>query len=63
VIKDSEEVVENADFEYSKHCSDSRTETKIALARILESNEIALAMVPEPTEIKAGKSPLEHILW
>jgi hypothetical protein len=36
--------VENADFEYSKYRSDSRTGIEIALARVLESNEIALAM-------------------
>jgi hypothetical protein len=51
VTEDSEEVVENADFEYSKYRSDSRTRIEIALARVLESNEIAPAMVPEPTEI------------
>jgi hypothetical protein len=43
--------VENADFEYLKHRSDSRTGTEITLARVPESNEIAPAMAPEPTEI------------
>jgi hypothetical protein len=60
--------VENADFEYSKHRSNSRTETEITLARAPESNEIAPAMAPEPTEItptkniEAGKRPLEYML-
>ena len=43
--------MENADFKYSKHRSDSRTGTKITLAKAPESNEIAPAMAPKPTEI------------
>jgi hypothetical protein len=43
--------VENADFEYLKHRSDSRTGTEITLAKAPESNEIAPAMAPGPTEI------------
>ena len=43
--------MKNTDFEYSKYRSDSRTGIEITLARVLESNEIAPAMVPEPTEI------------